>query len=234
SLTISDLITITRSGRSVKISDAGKNRIKEARRIIDEKLEKNEIIYGISTGFGKLANTVISPSEREILQKNIIQSHSIGFGPNLPDEIVLGAMVIELNSFCRGGSGIRIEITEMLEQLINKRVTPLVPSIGSLGASGDLSPLAYIARIFIGEGKAKLNNEILDSSEILLRLNLSPIELKAKDGISLINGTHVLTSYAAHTVFDAFNVLGNSVLAIGLILEAFEGNIDAFSSFIMN
>jgi len=233
SLTICDLIAITRSGKGVKISDEGKNRIMEARRIIDEKLEKNEIIYGVSTGFGKLANTIISPSEREVLQKNIIQSHSVGFGPNLPDEIVLGAMIIELNSFCRGGSGIRIEIVEMLEQLINKRVTPLVPSIGSLGASGDLSPLAYIARIFIGEGKAKLNDEVLDSSEILARLNLTPVDLKAKDGISLINGTHVLTSYAAHTVFDAFNVLGNSVLAVSLTLEAFEGNIDAFSSFIM-
>ena len=97
SLIIRDLISITRSGRSVRISDKGKSRIKEARKIIDEKLEKNEIIYGVSTGFGKLANTVISPSEREVLQRNLIQSHSIGFGPNLPDEIVLGAMVIELN-----------------------------------------------------------------------------------------------------------------------------------------
>ncbi len=233
SLTIDDLIMITRFGKEVKISEVGRKRIKDARKIIDEKLEKNEIIYGVSTGFGKLANTVISPSEREILQKNIIQSHSIGFGPNIPDEIVLGAMAIELNSFCRGGSGIRIEIADMLEQLINKRVIPLVPSIGSLGASGDLSPLAYIARVIIGEGKAKLNDEVLDSAEILSRLNLSPIELIAKEGISLINGTHVLSSYAAHAVFDAINVLENSVIAVGFTLEAFEGNIDAFSPFIM-
>ena len=234
SLTIQDLIMITRFGKSVKISEEGRKKIQEARRIIDEKLEKNEIIYGVSTGFGKLANTIISPSEREILQKNIIQSHSIGFGPNLPDEIVQGAMVIELNSFCRGASGIRIEIAEMLELLINNKIIPLVPSIGSLGASGDLSPLAYIARIFIGDGKAKFKGEILDSSEILSRLKTSPIELKAKEGISLINGTHVLSSFSAHAVFDALNVLRNSVIAVGLTLEAFEGNIDAFSPFIMN
>ncbi|GAI96115.1 unnamed protein product, partial [marine sediment metagenome] len=147
---------------------------------------------------------------------------------------VLGAMVIELNSFCTGGSGIRIETAEMLKKLINKKVIPLVPSIGSLGASGDLIPLAYIARILIGEGEAKLENEILKGSEILSKFNLLPIELHAKEGISLINGTHVLTSFAAHTVFDSLNILRNSVISIGLTLEAFEGNINAFSSFIMN
>ncbi|MHA1953706.1 MAG: aromatic amino acid lyase, partial [Candidatus Heimdallarchaeaceae archaeon] len=194
SLSISDLLNVTRFRKNVKISKEGERKIKFARAIIEKKLEKNDIIYGVSTGFGKLANTIISPSERETLQKNLIKSHSIGFGPCLPDEIVLGAMVIELNSFCRGGSGIRLETAEMLEKLINERVIPLVPSIGSLGASGDLSPLAFIARILIGEGKAKFDNEILESSEILSKLDLSPIELNAKEGISLINGTHVLTS----------------------------------------
>ena len=144
SLTIDSLIEITRFRKKVKISEEGTRKIREARVIIEAKLDKNETIYGVSTGIGKLSNTIISPSEREILQKNLIKSHSIGFGPYLPDEIVLGAMVIELNSFCRGGSGVRIEITEMLEKLINERIIPLVPSIGSLGASGDLSPLAYL------------------------------------------------------------------------------------------
>ena len=234
SLTISDLLNVTRFGKKVKISEDGEKKIKFARAIIEKKLEKNDIIYGVSTGFGKLANKIISPSERETLQKNLIKSHSIGFGPCLPDEIVLGAMVIELNSFCRGGSGIRIETAEMLEKLINARVIPLVPSIGSLGASGDLSPLAFIARILIGEGKAKFDNEILESSEILSKLNLSPIELNAKEGISLINGTHVLTSFAAHTVHDSLNDLKNSIITVGLTLEAFEGNTNAFSPFIMD
>lgn len=234
SLTISDLLEVTRFSKKIKISENGEKKIKLARRVIEDKLEKNEIIYGVSTGFGKLANTIISPSEREILQKNLIKSHSIGFGPCLPDEIVLGAMVIELNSFCRGGSGIRIETAEMLEKLINEKVIPLVPSIGSLGASGDLSPLAYIARILLGEGKAKFKDEILESSEILSKLDLSSIELSAKEGISLINGTHVLTSFAAHTVNDSLNALKNSIIAIGLTLEAFEGNINAFSPFIMD
>ncbi|MCG3254695.1 MAG: histidine ammonia-lyase [Candidatus Heimdallarchaeota archaeon] len=233
SLTIDSLLEVTRFEKKVKISKEGTRKIKEARKIIEAKLEKNETIYGVSTGFGKLSNTIISPSEREILQKNLIKSHSIGFGPYLPDEIVLGAMVIELNSFCRGGSGVRIEITEMLEKLINERIIPLVPSIGSLGASGDLSPLAYIARIFIGEGKAKLDGKVLKGSEILAELGLSPLELKAKEGLSLINGTHVLTSFAAHTVSDSMNVLENSVITVSLTLEAFEGNISAFSSFIM-
>ena len=234
SLTINNLIQVTRFGKSVRISEEGKLKIDEARKIIEAKLAKNETIYGISTGFGKLANTIISPSEREILQTNLIKSHSIGFGPYLPDEVVLGAMVIELNSFCKGGSGIRYETAKMLETMINSRVIPLVPSIGSLGASGDLSPLAYIARILIGEGEAKYENEVLKSSIILSKLNLSPIELHAKEGISLINGTHVLTSYAAHTILDSLNILKNSVIGIGLTLEAFNGNVNAFSSFIMN
>ena len=234
SLTINNIIEVTRLGKKIRISEDGEKKIKMARGIIEDKLEKNDVIYGVSTGFGKLANTIISPSDREILQKNLIKSHSIGFGPCLPDEIVLGAMLIELNSFCRGGSGIRIETTKMLETLINERVIPLVPSIGSLGASGDLSPLAFIARILIGEGKAKFGNEILESSEILSKLGLSSIELSAKEGISLINGTHVLTSFAAHAVYDSLNVLKNSIISIGLTLEAFEGNTNAFSPFIMN
>ena len=234
SLSLNDLIGITRYGKLVKLSEEGVRRIKVARKIIEDKLNKNETIYGVSTGFGKLANTIISPSERETLQKNLIKSHSIGFGSYLPDEIVLGAMVIELNSFCKGGSGIRIELAKMIEKLINERVIPLVPSIGSLGASGDLSPLAYIARIFIGEGEARYENEIMQGAEVLSKLNLVPIELSAKEGISLINGTHVLTSFAAHTVFDSLSILENSVIAVCLSLEAFEGNINAFSSFIMN
>ncbi len=234
SLTINSLLDVTRNGKKVKISEEGTKRIKESRKIIEAKLEKNETIYGVTTGFGKLSDTIISPSERESLQTNLIKSHSIGFGPYLPDEIVLGSMVIELNSFCRGGSGVRIEIAEMLEKLINERVIPRVPSIGSLGASGDLSPLAYIARILIGEGEAKLDKEILKGSEILIKINLSPIELKAKEGLSLINGTHVLTSFAAHTVSDSLNILENTVIAVGLTLEAFKGNVEAFSSFIMN
>ncbi|MCK5305125.1 MAG: aromatic amino acid lyase, partial [Candidatus Heimdallarchaeota archaeon] len=173
SLTINDLVEVTRFERKVKISEEGKKRIEKARKILEDKLDKNEIMYGISTGFGKLADTIISPSERELLQKNIIRSHSIGFGPYLPDEIVLGAMVIELNSFCKGGSGIRLITVEMLEKLINNNVVPLVPSIGSLGASGDLSPLAYIARVLIGEGEAKYENKVQKSSEILSKLNLS-------------------------------------------------------------
>jgi len=234
SLTIQDLIDITRSGKSVVLSEEGKKRIQKARSIIEEKLANNEVIYGVSTGFGKLADEVISPEEREILQKNLIKSHSIGFGSYIPDEIVLGAMVIEVNSFCRGGSGIRLAVVEMLVSLINNRVIPLVPSIGSLGASGDLSPLAYIARILIGDGEAKFGDKLIKVSEILAKLDLSPLELSAKEGLSLINGTHVLTSYAAHTVFDGLNVIKNSVISVGLTLEAFDGNIEAFSSFIMN
>ena len=234
SLTLKDLLDVTRSGKKVKISADGKHRIKEARKIIEEKLANNEVIYGVTTGFGKLADTIISPTEREILQKNLIKSHSIGFGSYIPDEVVLGAMLIELNSFCRGGSGIRFIIAEMLETLINNNVIPLVPSIGSLGASGDLSPLAYIARMLIGEGEAKFENQILKGSEILSKLGLSTLELSAKEGLSLINGTHVLTSYAAHTVCDALNVLNNSIISVGLTLEAFDGNVEAFSSFIMN
>ncbi len=234
SLTIKELIDVTRFGRKVTISEKGKHRIKHAREIIEAKLANNEVIYGVSTGFGKLANEIISPVEREILQKNLIKSHSIGFGSYIPDEVVLGAMVIELNSFCKGGSGIRLIVVEMLETLINNRVVPLVPSIGSLGASGDLSPLAYIARLLIGDGQAKYNNQILRDSEILAQLGLSPLELSAKEGLSLINGTHVLTSYAAHTVWDALNVLKNSIVSVGLTLEAFDGNVQAFSSFIMN
>ncbi|MHA1258244.1 MAG: histidine ammonia-lyase [Candidatus Heimdallarchaeaceae archaeon] len=233
-LTIEKLIEITRHNKKIQISEKARARIQKARSIIEEKLKKDEIIYGVSTGFGKLANTVISSAEREKLQKNLIKSHSIGFGSYINDDIVLGAMVIELNSFCKGASGVREEIIVMLQELINNRVIPRIPSIGSLGASGDLSPLAYIARVLIGEGRAKYKGEILETPKILSRLNLSPITIKEKEGLSLTNGTHVLTSYAAHATYDALNILKNSALAVGLTLEAFQGNVKAFSSSIMN
>ncbi|MHA1396849.1 MAG: aromatic amino acid lyase, partial [Candidatus Heimdallarchaeaceae archaeon] len=209
-LTIEKLIEITRHNKKIQISEKARARIQKARSIIEEKLKKDEIIYGVSTGFGKLANTVISSAEREKLQKNLIKSHSIGFGSYINDDIVLGAMVIELNSFCKGASGVREEIIVMLQELINNRVIPRIPSIGSLGASGDLSPLAYIARVLIGEGRAKYKGEILETPKILSRLNLSPITIKEKEGLSLTNGTHVLTSYAAHATYDALNILKNS------------------------
>ncbi|MHA1398972.1 MAG: histidine ammonia-lyase [Candidatus Heimdallarchaeaceae archaeon] len=233
-LTVSDLLRVTREGYTVAISEESKEKIKNARKVIEDQINQGHTIYGVSTGFGKLANTLISAGEQNVLQENIIRSHSIGFGPLLPDEIVLGAMVIAVNSYCKGCSGIRLSTVEMYIELINNRVIPLVPSIGSLGASGDLAPLAYIASVLMGEGKAKLGDEILPGKEILSRLGLTPLKPVAKEGLSLVNGTHILTSFAAHTIYDAYVVLKNSSIAVGLTLEAFHGNLDAFSYFIMN
>ncbi len=234
SLTINDLLKVTRQQYQVELSEESKKRIKESRKILEEQIEKGTTIYGVSTGFGKLANTLISKKEQSVLQENIIRSHSIGFGPFIPDEIIRGAMVIIVNSYCRGCSGIRLSTVEQYIALINNNIVPLVPSVGSLGASGDLSPLAYVASVLMGEGKVKYKGEILTAKEALDKIGLKPIKLVAKEGLSLINGTHVLTSYAAHTIYDAYSVLKASSIAVSFTLEAFHGNLDAFSPFIMN
>ncbi len=231
-LTIETLVAISRGDKHITLSDDAKERIQCARAVIDQKLSENKVIYGVTTGFGKLANTLISHDELNELQVNIIRSHSIGFGSYVPDDIILGAMVIEVNSFCKGASGIKLPTVELLVQLINNRVIPLVPSIGSLGASGDLAPLSYIASVLIGEGKVKHKGQILSGKEVLDKLGAEPIILAPKEGLALVNGTHVLTSYAAHTVFDSFNVFNNASLALALTLEAFRGNITAFDSFV--
>lgn len=232
-LTIEDLISITRGTRKITISDDAKDRIVQSRKIIEEHLENGKVIYGVTTGFGKLASIRISLDELTKLQENLIRSHSIGFQPYLSDEIVLGAMVIEINAFCKGASGIRLEVVNTLIELVNNRVIPRVPSIGSLGASGDLAPLAYIASTLLGEGQVKYQGKIISSKEVLQKLNLTPVTLQAKEGIALINGTHVLTSFAAHAVYDAIIAVKNSAIALSLSLEAFQGNPTAFSNFIM-
>ncbi|MHA1866879.1 MAG: aromatic amino acid lyase, partial [Candidatus Heimdallarchaeaceae archaeon] len=141
SLNINDLIKITRQGYKIRLSDDSKERIRESRNAIENLIAENDPIYGVSTGFGKLANVLISINEQSQLQENIIRSHSISFGEFLPDEIVKGAMVIAINSYCKGSSGIRLSTVELYVDLVNNNVIPLVPSIGSLGASGDLAPL---------------------------------------------------------------------------------------------
>ena len=233
-LTIQDLISVTRGNRKISISEDSKERIIKSRNIIEQLIKNDSVIYGVTTGFGKLANTRIPSDELAKLQVNLIRSHSIGFKPYIPDEIILGAMVIEINSFCKGASGIRLEIVDYLVKFVNHRVIPLAPSVGSVGASGDLSPLAHIASVLLGEGKAKYQDEILSADKILEKLNLPPLSLQAKEGIALINGTHVLTSYGAHAVYDAINAVKNSALALSLSLEAFQGNPTAFREYLMN
>ncbi|MHA1353313.1 MAG: HAL/PAL/TAL family ammonia-lyase [Candidatus Heimdallarchaeaceae archaeon] len=207
SLNINDLIKITRQGYKIRLSDDSKERIRESRNAIENLIAENDPIYGVSTGFGKLANVLISINEQSQLQENIIRSHSISFGEFLPDEIVKGAMVIAINSYCKGSSGIRLSTVELYVDLVNNNVIPLVPSIGSLGASGDLAPLSYIASVLIGEGKVKYNDQILTGKEIL--------------------------AFAAHTIYDSLNILKHSAIAVALVLEALHGNTDAFSPFIM-
>ncbi len=232
-LTLSTLISITRESKKIKIADEAIKRICESRQIIENKVKQNETIYGVTTGFGKLANTAIEKSDLKKLQANIIKSHSIGFGSSIPDEIVLGAMVIAVNSFCKGNSGIRLETVNILVELINRRIIPQVPETGSLGASGDLAPLAYIACVFLGEGYVKYNDTIFPSTDLPSKFNITPLELEAKEGLALVNGTHVLTSYSAHSTFDAMNIIKNSAIAVALSLEAYSGNLAAFSDFIM-
>lgn len=189
---------------------------------------RNKTVYGINTGFGKLANTMIEPDQLQSLQLNLIRSHAIATGEPLPFEIVKAAMVIRLNSLIKGYSGVSKELVQLLLDCINYNVYPYVPSIGSLGASGDLAPLAHIAQLLIGEGDCLLDQKKVSSHQILDSLSLHPVTLHPKEGLALINGTSVSAALMSIALIQIERILAAAISASVLSMEGYRANLDAF------
>ena len=194
SLTLRSAMDVAEGGVPVQASPASLKKLERFRALLEKKLASGEVVYGINTGFGSLADKVISPEHLEELQLNLIRSHSSGVGSPLPVEVVRAAMLIRLNSLLNGNSGVRRGVAELIAGLLNNGVTPLVPEFGSLGASGDLTPSAHMALTLVGEGKAYHRGRLTESSRALSACGLNPISLKAKEGLSLINGTAFTTA----------------------------------------
>ncbi len=227
-LTIEQVVRVARQYEIVKIKDEVRESVKENRKIVSDVIEKNKTVYGISTGFGDLARIRIPNKDLDDLQYNLLRSHSVGVGNPLSEEIVRAAILLRANALSKGYSGVRDIVIEQLVNLLNKRITPIVPEKGSVGASGDLAPLAHIALVLIGEGKAKYNGEILDGKTALEKAGLQPIKLEAKEGLALINGTQIMTAVGSLAVHDAETLLFTSIASGALTFEALRGIQDTF------
>jgi len=227
-LSIEDVVAVARENAKVEIPDYIKKRVIKSRRVLKEILDSGIAVYGVNTGFGALSKVKIPKEEQERLQLNMVRSHSAGVGEPLPTEVVRATMLLRANMLARGYSGIRLEVLETLIKMLNEGVHPIVPEKGSVGASGDLAPLAHIALVLIGEGKAEYKGEILSGKEALEKAGIDPLKLKAKEAMALINGTQLMTAMAALAVHDAENLVRTAEIAAALSLEVLNGVFDAF------
>jgi len=228
SLTLDDVIRVARFGQEVQIAEEAKENVRKSRRYIDQLVEDERVVYGITTGFGKFSDVHISREETEQLQTNLIMSHACGTGPLFSEETVRAIMLLRANALSKGFSGIRLETLQMLVDCINRRVHPAIPEKGSLGASGDLAPLAHMVLPMLGLGEAWYGGELMDGAAALEKAGLSPISLTSKEGLALINGTQVLTATGAIAAYDTAKMLKLCDIAAAMSGEALTCITDAF------
>lgn len=227
-LTLDEMVAVTRYGCKVRLSDEAIKNIKDSRKIIDDIVENEKVIYGVTTGFGEFCNVKISKEDCQNLQENLIRSHSCGFGPKFSTEVVRNVMLLRANALSKGYSGITFETLTTLINMLNAGVHPQIPEKGSLGASGDLAPLAHMVLPMLGLGEAEYKGEIMSGKEAMEKAGIPVIKLNAKEGLALINGTQVLTAVGALAAYDAIQLLKVSDIAASLTIEALRGITDAF------
>ncbi len=212
----------------VVLADAAKASVNRSAAAVQTLLGRGEIAYGITTGFGAFKDKIISRQEVELLQRNIVVSHAVGVGKPFDIPSVRAIMLIRANTLARGFSGIRLETLELILEFLNRGVHPQIPEKGSLGASGDLAPLAHFACVLIAEGEAEFNGETLSGAEALKRADLSPLTLAAKEGLALTNGTTVMTAVGLLETWKAKHLAEMADITGCLSLEALHGTVSAF------
>ena len=213
---------------AVSLSDEAKAKVQRAADAVDALLERGEIAYGITTGFGAFKDKIISRDEVELLQRNVILSHAVGVGDPFDTATVRAIMLIRANTLARGFSGIRVETLELILEFLNRGLHPVIPEKGSLGASGDLAPLAHFACVLIGEGKAEFNGEVISGADALTKSGLTAIKVRAKEGLALTNGTTVMTAVGLLETARAIRLAEIADIAGCLSLEALNGTVSAF------
>ena len=226
--TLDSIIAASNHKGEVLLDRAARERVEAAYAIVERAASGDAAVYGVNTGFGKLAQTRIPPSETAILQRNLILSHCAGVGDASPTSIVRLMMILKLLSLGRGASGVRWSLIELLEGMISRDVTPVVPAQGSVGASGDLAPLAHMAAVMIGEGTAIHDNLEKPSAKALADAGLGPIELGPKEGLALINGTQFSTANALQGLFGAWTLAQSSLATGALSTDAAMGSAAPF------
>jgi histidine ammonia-lyase len=227
-LTIEKTVRVARESEQVELHPEARARIEKCRGLLEDKIRKREIMYGVNTGIGELSEVVLTPEQVEKYQRYIIYSHAAGYGKPLPPDIVRAAMLSRISCHCHGHSGIRLVVTETMKEMLNKGVTPLVCEKGSVGACGDLSPMSQIALAVMGEGEAFYEGERLPAAEALKRAGIERVVLAARDGLAMINGSNFIAGLGALEIHDASRWLKNSEIAAAMTLEVVNANMKAF------
>ena len=227
-LTIEKLHAVAREGATVKIAEEAIEQINVCRSFIEEMVASNEAIYGVTTGIGEFARIRVSPEMGSLLQKNIVYSHAAGVGDPLPIGEVRAAMTLRVNTLCRGNSGVRLSTIQTLVDMINKGVSPIVFEKGSVGTSGDLSPLSQLAMVVLGEGEAMYEGERIPGGEAMERAGIEPVVLSYKEGLGLINGSQMVTGQCGLLVYDSERVLKNALIASAMSIDALRSLETAF------
>jgi histidine ammonia-lyase len=228
SLTIEDVVAVARDGAKVTIPETTENKVKECRRVLEEWVTDKRVIYGVTTGFGSRSREYLPSKYAKELQLNLIRSHCADVGKPLDRDVVRGMMVLRANSLAKGYSAIKISTLQTLVEMLNRRVHPIVPEKGSVGASGDLSPNAHIVLAMIGEGNAEFEGDIMTGGTALAKAGISKVELDSKEGLALVNGTPMMTAIAALAVYDAGKLVKSAEIASAMSLEALMGRPEPF------
>ncbi len=228
SLTIEDFVAVARGGEKVEVAPEAWERIKKCRALLDEKVEKREVMYGVTTGIGELSEVVLTPEEAKRFQRYLIYSHAAGYGEPMAIDDARGAILSRINVLCNGRSGIRPVVVERMVELLNKGVTPVMYQHGSVGACGDLSPMSQFALVLMGEGEAFYEGEILPAAEALKRAGIEPVEFRERDGLACINGSNCITSMGALQLYDTERLIKNSEIAAAMTLEVLNAQMKAY------
>jgi histidine ammonia-lyase len=232
-LTFEQLYGVALRAEAVGLTPAAMERMKASRAVVDRVVATGTAAYGINTGFGKLASVRISPEQVRQLQVNLVRSHACGVGAPLSETETRAMILLRANALAKGFSGVRPEVVETLCAMLNAKVHPVIPSQGSVGASGDLAPLAHLAQVVIGEGRAAYQGEVVAGGEAMRRAGISPVALEAKEGLSLLNGTQGMLALLSLALYEADIFVDTADVAAGLSLDALRGSPGAFDARIM-
>src|SRR5213596_3966955 len=228
SLDLADVVAVARGREPVRLAPAAAKRVDASRRALEKVVAKDALAYGIKTGFGELANVAISDADVRALQLNLLRSHAIGQGPPLRKDEVRAALLLRANTLAMGYSGVRRILVTRLLQLLNRGVHPVIPSRGSLGASGDLAPLAHLGLVLVGEGEAEVDGRVLPGDKALAQADFEPLVLQSKEGLAIVNGTSVMAGVGALLVHDGLRLVKDAQIAASMSFEALRGSPKPF------
>lgn len=230
-LTLDEFEAIFASGQKIELGGLASDAVEKCRSYLDEKVKTaDRLIYGVNTGFGSLCDTAISPDDLEQLQRNLVLSHACGTGEEVPAEIVKRMLLLKVLGLAHGHSGVQLETINRLIFFYNENILPVVYQQGSLGASGDLAPLAHLCLPLLGEGEVDVDGTRISGSELLKKYNLTAIKLRSKEGLALLNGTQFMSAYASYAVANGKKLAGQFNTIAALSLDAYDGRLNPFQT----